>query len=247
MSISEVYYTLQGEGILIGLPSVIVRFSGCNLQCTWCDTPKKKPDPNITYDDIRKVLETNKCNHLIFTGGEPTLYQQTIKEILVYLKCKIPYPMHYTIETNATTRIAPFLLSCPMHIMYSLSPKLSSSGNRYSKQDLIRMFTDLTDNWSAFQLKLCIDMSNLDDLTDTKHILDILNATIPDGKRRPDVILQPVSRPLNASHYVNLYEYSQNLNRLYVWAKEDLNTVTNRIRILPQLHKIIWGFKTEGV
>ena len=39
MKIAEIFYSIQGEGTLVGVPSVFVRTSGCNLRCTWCDTP----------------------------------------------------------------------------------------------------------------------------------------------------------------------------------------------------------------
>lgn len=252
MNISEIYYTIQGEGILIGTPSVIVRFSGCNLNCSWCDTPNKDAsdtiDKNVNIlEFIKDMLVSNNCEHVIFTGGEPTLHQEDIKNIITYLKLHMPYKIQYTIETNATNRIAHYLLDCPLPIVYSLSPKLTSSGNRYDHQTLRRILTDMADSMVTMQLKLCIDLNSTDDLTDVSSIISLLDHTWPTHRIKPPIILQPVVSALNTNHYNNLYDYSMQLLRLFNWSKELSTLHKAPIRILPQLHKIIWGFNAGGV
>lgn len=72
MKVNEIFYSLQGEGRWTGTPSVFVRFSGCNLACGFCDTDHK-PFVDLSESDIvLRVLEY-PSDHVIFTGGEPTL------------------------------------------------------------------------------------------------------------------------------------------------------------------------------
>jgi len=243
-NISEIYYTLQGEGIFIGTPSVIIRFAGCNLSCKWCDTPTKIPNEDIHISTIRDILVHNKCNHIIFTGGEPTLHQDEILEIIANLKKAVPYSVFYTIETNSTIKLQPRLVNCRLPILYSLSPKLTSSENRYNLPNLIRQITELTDVHAEIQVKLCIDLDCKEDLEDTKTILYMLKDRTQNAHPKPVVILQPVTTLCDPSHYLNLYEYSISLQRLYNWVTE--LSIDLPIRVLPQLHKIIWGFNTEG-
>ena len=87
--INEIYPCLQGEGIHLGVPSLLLRFQICNLRCSWCDTPythTHKSDPvekenihgpqnfsRISLSNLISKIQSFPQKHLILTGGEPTL------------------------------------------------------------------------------------------------------------------------------------------------------------------------------
>lgn len=76
MRINEIFYSLQGEGCRTGMPSVFVRFSGCNLNCPFCDTTHTEGEEMDESDIIKAIKSLTKdscCGNVVFTGGEPTL------------------------------------------------------------------------------------------------------------------------------------------------------------------------------
>ncbi len=121
MRISEIFYSIQGEGELTGLPSVFIRTSGCNLRCAWCDTPYASwnPEgPEMTLDEIIREVEKHPTRYVVLTGGEP-MVAKGIRELASRLR---GMGKHITIETAAT--VAPEGIACDLA---SLSPKLSNS------------------------------------------------------------------------------------------------------------------------
>lgn len=71
--INEIFYSLQGEGYYVGTPAVFVRFSGCNLNCTFCDTDHTSGIMMTVAEIIAEVSSFPAC-HVVLTGGEPSLY-----------------------------------------------------------------------------------------------------------------------------------------------------------------------------
>ncbi len=71
--INEIFYSLQGEGFYTGVPSVFVRFSGCNLRCSFCDT-EHESGTMMTDDEIVAQVASYPCRHVVLTGGEPSLW-----------------------------------------------------------------------------------------------------------------------------------------------------------------------------
>lgn len=118
--IAETFVSLQGEGKLTGMPSWFVRFSGCNLRCTWCDTPYASWNPEgkvRSIDELAEEARASGVGHAVVTGGEPMLFPAAIAlcERLRGLG------MHITIETAGTIARP---VACDL---MSISPKLSNS------------------------------------------------------------------------------------------------------------------------
>lgn len=71
--INEIFYSLQGEGHHTGYPSVFVRFSGCNLDCPFCDT-RHSSGILMSDDDIIRAVKLYSAEWIVLTGGEPALW-----------------------------------------------------------------------------------------------------------------------------------------------------------------------------
>jgi 7-carboxy-7-deazaguanine synthase len=121
LPISETFVSIQGEGKLTGTPSWFCRLSGCNLRCTWCDTPYASWDPEKSDRSIDSLVDEaigTGVNHAVLTGGEPMIFKG-----LVPLSNELANRgMHVTIETAGTVTLPG--VSC--HLL-SLSPKLANS------------------------------------------------------------------------------------------------------------------------
>ena len=101
MRVNEIFYSIQGEGYYAGHAAVFVRFSGCNLQCPFCDTDFKAYK-EMTAKEILDAIKdlTTDCKFVVLTGGEPTL--QVTDELVSLLHDK---GFYITMETNGTHAI----------------------------------------------------------------------------------------------------------------------------------------------
>ncbi len=139
LNIAEIFCSVQGEGIYSGVPSVFVRVAGCNLDCSFCDTSFAKNISNADKMSVEKILsEINKYNveHVVITGGEPTLYP----EELIFLCNKLNVlNKKVTIETNSTIFVdcnSPFSKGGKGDLLLSLSPKLNNWNEEIIKKNL---------------------------------------------------------------------------------------------------------------
>jgi 7-carboxy-7-deazaguanine synthase len=222
MKISEIFYSIQGEGMLAGVPSVFLRTSGCNLRCTWCDTPYTSWTPEgeelqlgAILADVRKRWAT----HVVVTGGEPMI-QPDIVRLTERLK---DFGLHITIETAGTVY---HTVACDL---MSISPKLANStptrreGGKWAAQhDKLRYQPEVLKRLMAeypYQLKFVV--SEAEDLVEIEAILT------ETGADRSRVVLMPEGISPEA-----IYEKSK-------WLVEICKR--ERFRYGPRLHIDLFG------
>ena len=190
MKISELFFSIQGEGELTGIPSVFVRTSGCNLRCRWCDTKYSSWTPEGENVDIEELVErvcSYPARHVVVTGGEPMIAKD-IKEFVDLLKQS---GKHITIETAGT--IAPNGIQCDLA---SISPKLSDSTPEkgeiseewIERHDSTRIDHDILNEWiDSYEFQLKFVVSRKEEINEVKCIIDKIESDILPEK----VLLMP--------------------------------------------------------
>jgi 7-carboxy-7-deazaguanine synthase len=213
MKISEIFYSIQGEGVEVGLPTVFVRLFACDLRCEWCDSMyavEGRDFEEMSIEDVRNIIETYECKRICITGGEPLLHGTELEELandLVSDEYKI------LLETSGHRDPSPIFWTD--NCVISMDCKCPSS--KMEDRMEFRLFEKLR---PKDQLKFVIK-----DRADYEYAKSILKSL----KIEASIIFQPV--------------HGTNLKWL---AEKIIEDKLEDIRILPQLHKIIWG-ETRGV
>lgn len=226
MNVMEIYRSIQGEGTLMGVPTTFVRFFACNLRCSWCDTRYSWSVREggtwevLSPEEITQQIEALGARHIVLTGGEPTLQKQ-LPELARLLKRQ---KYHLTIETNATLFPAEAL---PLIDLWSLSPKLSSAGENYLRIPVLQRFLESLrpeqQQWK-FVIRNESDLQNLREL--------VTRFPLFQEKQLP-IILQPEGDQASLD-YPSALAYLAEQVRDPFWS-------AHAVRVLPQLHVIIWG------
>jgi 7-carboxy-7-deazaguanine synthase len=195
MKITEVFYSVQGEGSLTGVPSVFVRTAGCNLHCRWCDTPYSSWKPEgeeMTVDQALALVTPHPTRFCVITGGEPMIAPD-IHGLAARL---VKAGKHVTIETAAT--VPPGGISCSLA---SLSPKMSNSvpGGDVSlkvrtRHEETRLNLEALRMWmDGYEYQLKFAIQSCADVDEVVPFLTSLGRTIPPER----VMLMPEGNTVN--------------------------------------------------
>jgi 7-carboxy-7-deazaguanine synthase len=183
VKIAEIFYSIQGEGSLVGVPSVFVRTSGCNLRCVWCDTPYTSWHPegeDLSLDAIMARVDAYKpARHVVLTGGEPMIAPHAV-ELTQRLRAR---GLHITIETAGTVAHP---VACDL---MSISPKLSHStppGSWATTHERLRLQPSvLLQLMRSYEYQLKFVVADPKDIDEIRSLLNQIDAD------RAKVILMP--------------------------------------------------------
>lgn len=190
MLVSEVFYSIQGEGELTGVPSVFIRTAGCNLRCSWCDTKYSSWQPEgaqTSLDALLAEVERHPATHVVLTGGEPMIAKE-MPALAARLRAA---GKHLTIETAGT--ISPGGIACDLA---SLSPKLAHStpapgeisAEWSARHEAARLQPEVLREWVErypFQLKFVV--ARAEDLAEIEALVASIGVPIPPHK----ILLMP--------------------------------------------------------
>ena len=165
MIVNEIFNSIQGEGKYGGTNVVFLRLSGCDLQCSFCDSQYHVEGKQMSSEEIIEEIKQYNSKIIIITGGEPLLQQQEILSFIKEINPERKY--NIVIETNGTIIPSQNLLTWIDHI--ACSPKLSSSGNDIDKRlnyDALQVINNFHNSIFKFVISTDEDLDEVEFLKD---------------------------------------------------------------------------------
>ncbi len=240
--ISEIFSSIQGEGILAGRRQVFVRLMECNLDCRYCDTLFAKSDicrieskpGSGTFLNLPQPLPLHKISALFddwrvqlpgahhsvsFTGGEPLLYADALAEWFPEIRKSLPIHL----ETNGTMHIA--LRQVKEQVDYiSMDMKLpSTAGCTEHLWDLHALFLSEA-HGNTVSVKVVVgDSTTTGEIRQVCDVIASVDTTVP-------LFIQPLMLPggnigITAAHILRLQELA--------------SSYLPDVRVIPQMHKLL--------
>lgn len=216
----EKFVSINGEGTRAGQLAVFVRFAGCNLNCSYCDTryanDKDVKFELMTANEIYNYIKSTKVKNVTLTGGEP-LMQPDVIDLLQVLREDLELSVE--IETNGSIPLNKFRTIISNRPKFTMDYKLGSS----KMED--RMFVENFDYLSREDTVKFV-VGSIDDLQRAKEIIEKYCLT-----KKANVYLSPVFGSIEVNEIVEFMK----------------DNTMNNVNLQLQLHKIIWAPEARGV
>ena len=221
LRLSEIFDSLQGEGVNAGAPCRFVRLALCNLHCHYCDTKYTWDFRHFDYerevyelpiDALAEQLRTAPAGHVVVTGGEPLLQQRALVKVLE----RVPLELFIEIETNGTRVPLPSLLERVSQ--WNVSPKLASAGDSEALRIRPDALLALRDTGRAY-LKLVVRTEQ------DRDEAEALRARFGFPRERTLLMPEAATPEQLAAHSGEIAAWSQALS----------------VRFSSRLHVALWG------
>ena len=217
----EKFVSINGEGNAAGQLAVFIRFAGCNLKCSYCDTIWANDVNNVSYEemsaeDVSHYIKETGIRNVTLTGGEPLL-QEGIIQLLSLLATD--NNLRVELETNGSIDLNSFIKIKPNRPIFTMDYKLGSSNMEHEMKV------------SNFELLSTLDtvkfvVGDVRDLETAKSLIFKYHLTA-----KCSVHFSPVFDKINMQTIVEFMKQNK----------------MNGVRLQPQIHKIIWHPSMRGV
>jgi 7-carboxy-7-deazaguanine synthase len=118
MKINNIFKSIQGEGKYVGTPMLFIRLSGCNRNCSWCDTKYHKKGIHMSTKEIVRKIKKSKVKIIVWTGGEPLLQEEEIVKVIFKTNT-----LQHHLETNGDLIARPTIFTDLLFDYICISPK----------------------------------------------------------------------------------------------------------------------------
>ena len=226
IQLSEIFTSIEGEGILFGTKTMFVRMAGCHLKCYWCDTGYALAmNSGNTYSiaEVKKIIKEQLQNNtykINFTGGEPLIQYEAVKDLAKFIKEELglrTYIESSCYDIDRFNKIIPYIDICKIEFKTKDSQAVDIKHYRYLLKTAIQ-------NKKITFIKIVV--SNSTSIEELNELIEIIFNTIK-PEELAGFIIQPTTN-INEPTVDRLLQFYDLIYPRY-----------NEVRIIPQLHKII--------
>ena len=232
VQLSEIFTSIEGEGILIGTKTMFIRMAGCHLGCIWCDTEYALPlnsGKEYTLDHVKDMISnelrpnTYKVN---FTGGEPLLQHHAVADLAKFIKDQglKTYLESSCFDSHRFEKVLPFMDICKIEFKMSDSKAVDTNHHDrllINERECLNMSIECS---KTTYIKVVVTASS--SIGEFRKLLQDVFTHI-ETRDLAGFILQPSSAMEEPSleKLLNFYDATY--------------PVYHNVRIIPQLHKLI--------
>jgi 7-carboxy-7-deazaguanine synthase len=230
--LSEVFTSIEGEGILFGTKTMFVRLAGCPFHCYWCDTPYALPmDSGIEYsiDEVKEIISNNlqpNTYKINFTGGEPLVQYEAVIELAKFVRQKglRVYLESSCYDAGRFAKVLPYIDICKVELKLRDSKIVNEKQYNNLLKNEQECLRKAVNNGKTTYIKVVVtNSSNPEEFKDI--VTEVFKIAKP--SELAGFIIQPSYR-IDEPTLDVLFGFYDTVYPMY-----------DQVRVVPQLHKVI--------